>query len=137
MAGLEKPKKTGTAGSTFKDGVTINKGLLVIGNVISCLDDEKLKHGYIPYRDTNFTRILKDSPDGNSITLMIASISTADYNIEETLSTLRYADGASKLKTKPVVNQDAKVADINEPKKKPFSNSDFNCNSIHFLLRGS
>lgn len=48
---------------------------------------------------------------------MIASISTADYNIEETLSTLRYADGASKLKTKPVVNQDAKVADINEPKK--------------------
>lgn len=137
LAGSERPKKTGAVGNTFKEGVNINKGLFVLGNVISCLGDEKAQHGYIPYRDSNLTRLLKgkiylkcqgnhnkhflmlfqDSLGGNSITLMIACISPADYNIEETLSTLRYADRARKIKNKPVVNQDARIAEINDLKK--------------------
>ncbi|XP_018570994.1 chromosome-associated kinesin KIF4 [Anoplophora glabripennis] len=117
LAGSERPKKTGAAGNTFKEGVHINKGLFVLGNVISCLGDEKAQHGFIPYRDSNLTRLLKDSLGGNSITLMIACVSPADYNFEETLSTLRYADRARKIKNKPIVNQDAKVAEINDLKK--------------------
>ncbi|XP_074035147.1 kinesin-like protein 3A isoform X2 [Leptinotarsa decemlineata] len=117
LAGSERPKKTGAIGTTFKEGVNINKGLFVLGNVISCLGDEKTQNGFIPYRDSNLTRLLKDSLGGNSITLMIACVSPADYNIEETLSTLRYADRARKIKNKPIVNQDAKVAEINDLKR--------------------
>ncbi|CAG9824939.1 unnamed protein product, partial [Phaedon cochleariae] len=117
LAGSERPKKTGAVGSTFKEGVLINKGLFVLGNVISCLGDEKTQNGFIPYRDSNLTRLLKDSLGGNSITLMIACVSPADYNIDETLSTLRYADRARKIRNKPIVNQDAKVAEINELKQ--------------------
>ncbi|KAJ8975927.1 hypothetical protein NQ317_014887, partial [Molorchus minor] len=117
LAGSERPKKTGAIGNTFKEGVNINKGLFVLGNVISCLGDEKAQHGFIPYRDSNLTRLLKDSLGGNSITLMIACVSPADYNIDETLSTLRYADRARKIKNKPIVNQDAKTAEINDLKK--------------------
>ncbi|RZC35221.1 chromosome-associated kinesin KIF4A, partial [Asbolus verrucosus] len=117
LAGSERPKKTGAVGTTFKEGVNINKGLLVLGNVISALGDEKQQHGYIPYRDSNLTRLLKDSLGGNSITLMIACVSPADYNVEETLSTLRYADRARKIQNKPVVNEDPKAAEINRLKK--------------------
>lgn len=117
LAGSERPKKTGAQGTTFKEGVDINKGLFVLGNVISALGDEKLQHGFIPYRDSNLTRLLKDSLGGNSVTLMIACISPADYNLEETLSTLRYADRARKIKNKPVVNQDPKTAEINDLKR--------------------
>ncbi|XP_056635115.1 chromosome-associated kinesin KIF4 isoform X1 [Diorhabda sublineata] len=117
LAGSERPKKTGAVGNTFKEGVTINKGLFVLGNVISALGDEKGQHGFIPYRDSNLTRLLKDSLGGNSITLMIACVSPADYNLEETISTLRYADRAKKIKNKPIVNQDPKAAEINSLKK--------------------
>ncbi|CAH0549981.1 unnamed protein product [Brassicogethes aeneus] len=117
LAGSERPKKTGAVGNTFKEGVNINKGLMVLGNVISCLGDEKNKSTFVPYRDSNLTRLLKDSLGGNSITLMIACVSPADYNHDETLSTLRYADRAKKIKNKPVVNQDSKVAEINDLKK--------------------
>ncbi|KAF7265188.1 kinesin-like protein 3A [Rhynchophorus ferrugineus] len=117
LAGSERPKKTGAQGTTFKEGVDINKGLFVLGNVISALGDEKLQNGFIPYRDSNLTRLLKDSLGGNSITLMIACVSPADYNLEETMSTLRYADRARKIKNKPVVNQDPKAAEINQLKK--------------------
>ncbi|KAJ8965902.1 hypothetical protein NQ314_003843 [Rhamnusium bicolor] len=117
LAGSERPKKTGAIGNTFKEGININKGLFVLGNVISCLGDEKAQHGFIPYRDSNLTRLLKDSLGGNSITLMIACVSPADYNVDETLSTLRYADRARKIKNKPIVNQDIKIAEINELKK--------------------
>lgn len=58
-----------------------------------------------------------DSLGGNSVTLMIACISPADYNFEETISTLRYADRARKIKNKPIVNQDPKTAEINELKR--------------------
>lgn len=59
LAGSERPKKTGAVGNTFKEGVNINKGLFVLGNVISCLGDEKTQNGFIPYRDSNLTRLLK------------------------------------------------------------------------------
>lgn len=59
LAGSERPKKTGAQGNTFKEGVDINKGLFVLGNVISALGDEKTQNGFIPYRDSNLTRLLK------------------------------------------------------------------------------
>lgn len=59
LAGSERPKKTGATGQTFREGVNINKGLLVLGNVISALGDEKQQHSHIPYRDSNLTRLLK------------------------------------------------------------------------------
>ncbi|CAH1132699.1 unnamed protein product [Ceutorhynchus assimilis] len=117
LAGSERPKKTGASGTTFKEGVDINKGLFVLGKVISALGDEKSQNNFVPYRDSNLTRLLKDSLGGNSVTLMIACISPADYNLEETLSTLRYADRARKIKNKPIVNQDPKTAQINDLKK--------------------
>nr|XP_022913049.1 chromosome-associated kinesin KIF4A [Onthophagus taurus] len=117
LAGSERQKKTGATGQTFKEGVNINKGLLALGNVISALGDEKTQNNYICYRDSNLTRLLKDSLGGNSITLMIACVSPADYNLEETLSTLRYADRARKIKNKPIVNQDPKAAEINKLQK--------------------
>ncbi|CAG9859329.1 unnamed protein product [Phyllotreta striolata] len=117
LAGSERPKKTLASGNTFKEGVNINRGLLALGNVISFLGDEKTQNAFVSYRDSNLTRLLKDSLGGNSITLMIACISPADYNLDETLSTLRYADRAKKIKNKPVVNQDPKTAEINALKK--------------------
>ncbi|XP_019881587.1 chromosome-associated kinesin KIF4 [Aethina tumida] len=116
LAGSERPKKTGAVGNTFKEGVNINKGLFVLGNVISCLGDETKSSSFVPYRDSNLTRLLKDSLGGNSITLMIACVSPADYNLDETVSTLRYADRAKKIKNKPVVNQDPHVAEVNKLK---------------------
>ena len=107
LAGSERAKKTQATGNRFKEGTAINMGLLSLGNVISALGDEAgSKH--IPYRDSKLTRLLQDSLGGNSHTLMIACVSPADYNIEETLSTLRYADRARKIKNKPIVNIDDK-----------------------------
>ncbi|KAK7793169.1 hypothetical protein R5R35_012826 [Gryllus longicercus] len=109
LAGSERPKKTKATGERFKEGVNINKGLLALGNVISALGDESQK-GYISYRDSRLTRLLQDSLGGNSLTIMIACVSPADYNLEETLSTLRYADRARRIRNKPVVNQDPTAA---------------------------
>lgn len=111
LAGSERSKKTKATGERFKEGVNINKGLLALGNVISALGDESQK-GYISYRDSKLTRLLQDSLGGNSMTLMIACVSPADYNLEETISTLRYADRARKIKNKPIVNQDPHKAEI-------------------------
>lgn len=84
-------------------------GLLCLGNVISALgSDEGGPKSHIPYRDSKLTRLLQDSLGGNSHTLMIACVSPADSNVEETLSTLRYADRARKIKNKPIVNVDGK-----------------------------
>merc|ERR1711997_360988 len=107
LAGSERAKKTQATGNRFKEGTAINMGLLSLGNVISALGDEAgSKH--IPYRDSKLTRLLQDSLGGNSHTLMIACVSPADYNLEETMSTLRYADRARKIKNKPIVNIDDK-----------------------------
>lgn len=72
--------------------------------------------GFVRYRDSKLTRLLQDSLGGNSMTLMIACVSSADYNVSETLSTLRYADRARKIKNKPIVNQDPHAAEINRLK---------------------
>ncbi|PSN37848.1 hypothetical protein C0J52_20777 [Blattella germanica] len=111
LAGSERSKKTQATGERFREGVNINRGLLALGNVISSLGEGHQK-SYISYRDSKLTRLLQDSLGGNSITLMIACVSPADYNLEETLSTLRYADRARKIKNKPIINQDPKAAEI-------------------------
>uniref|UniRef100_A0A6N2MUB1 Kinesin motor domain-containing protein n=1 Tax=Salix viminalis TaxID=40686 RepID=A0A6N2MUB1_SALVM len=108
LAGSERAKRTGSDGMRFKEGVHINKGLLALGNVISALGDEKRrKEGvHVPYRDSKLTRLLQDSLGGNSRTVMIACISPADINAEETLNTLKYANRARNIQNKPVVNRD-------------------------------
>ncbi|GFO46913.1 chromosome-associated kinesin kif4a [Plakobranchus ocellatus] len=113
LAGSERTKRTMAEGERLKEGININKGLLALGNVISALGEEgdhRRKH--IPYRDSKLTRILQDSLGGNSHTLMIACVSPADSNIEETLNTLRYADRARKIKNKPIINRDPQTAEI-------------------------
>ncbi|CAL7949261.1 unnamed protein product [Xylocopa violacea] len=116
LAGSERSKKTQATGERFREGVNINKGLLALGNVISQLG-ENGSTSFVGYRDSKLTRLLQDSLGGNSVTLMIACVSPADYNLDETLSTLRYADRARKIKNKPVINQDPKVSEINRLNK--------------------
>lgn len=115
LAGSERSKKTGTTGDRFKEGVNINKGLLVLGNVISQLGEGN--QNFVSYRDSKLTRLLQDSLGGNSVTLMIACVSPADYNQDETMSTLRYADRVKRIKNKPVVNQDPITAEMCRLKK--------------------
>ncbi|KFB34901.1 AGAP000575-PA-like protein [Anopheles sinensis] len=116
LAGSERSKKTQATGDRFKEGVQINRGLLALGNVISALGSLATNGStgsvHVPYRDSKLTRLLQDSLGGNSFTLMIACISPVDYNREETLSTLRYADRACKIKNKPIVNVDPQRAHI-------------------------
>ncbi|KRY35195.1 Chromosome-associated kinesin KIF4A [Trichinella spiralis] len=107
LAGSERLKKTQAQGDRMKEGIKINEGLLVLGNVISALtlnDGNSKMH--IPYRDSKLTRILQDSLGGNSVTVMIACISPAASNHDETLNTLRYAERARNIKNKPMVNLD-------------------------------
>ncbi|WOL13564.1 kinesin-like protein KIN-4A [Canna indica] len=107
LAGSERAKRTGSGGLRFKEGVHINKGLLALGNVISALGDEKKRKegAHVPYRDSKLTRLLQDSLGGNSRTVMIACISPADVNLEETLNTLKYANRARNIENKPIVNR--------------------------------
>ncbi|OMO56616.1 hypothetical protein CCACVL1_26413 [Corchorus capsularis] len=108
LAGSERAKRTGSDGVRLKEGIHINRGLLALGNVISALGDEKKrKEGvHVPYRDSKLTRLLQDSLGGNSKTAMIACISPADINAEESLNTLKYANRARNIQNKPVVNRD-------------------------------
>ncbi|KAM1262159.1 hypothetical protein ACFX13_028023 [Malus domestica] len=108
LAGSERAKRTGSGGLRLKEGIHINKGLLALGNVISALGDEKKrKEGvHVPYRDSKLTRLLQDSLGGNSKTVMIACISPADINAEESLNTLKYANRARNIQNKPIVNRD-------------------------------
>ena len=107
LAGSERAKRTGSDGLRFKEGVHINRGLLALGNVISALGDEKKRKegAHVPYRDSKLTRLLQDSLGGNSKTVMIACISPADINAEETLNTLKYANRARNIQNKPIVNR--------------------------------
>ncbi|XP_063539337.1 chromosome-associated kinesin KIF4 isoform X2 [Cydia strobilella] len=111
LAGSERIKKTKASGERLREGVKINQGLLALGNVISALGDGT-NRSYISYRDSKLTRLLQDSLGGNSLTLMVACVSPADYNLDETVSTLRYADRARRIRNKPIINQDAKAAEI-------------------------
>ncbi|XP_049540963.1 chromosome-associated kinesin KIF4A-like [Anopheles darlingi] len=116
LAGSERSKKTKTTGDGFREGVKINQGLLALGNVISALGTAVTtgSNNHVPYRDSKLTRLLQDSLGGNSYTLMIACVSPADYNLNETISTLRYADRVRKIKNKPIVNQDPHLAKIKQ-----------------------
>ncbi|PIK44994.1 putative kinesin-like protein KIF17-like [Apostichopus japonicus] len=108
LAGSERQTKTGATGDRLKEATKINLSLSALGNVISALVDGKSKH--IPYRDSKLTRLLQDSLGGNTKTLMVACLSPADNNYDETLSTLRYANRAKNIKNKPKINEDPKDA---------------------------
>lgn len=95
---------------------TIQRGLLALGNVISALGLATQNGGHIGYRDFKLTRILQVSLGGNSMTLMIACVSPADYNYDETIGTLRYADRAKKIKSKPHIDVVPKTAEVNRLK---------------------
>ena len=129
LAGSERVKRTRAEGDRLKEGIHINCGLLSLGNVISALGDDKKRATvtHVPYRDSKLTRLLQDSLGGNARkaaaqrslslalhcnvcdpgTLMIACISPADINFEETLNTLKYANRARNITNKAVVNRDA------------------------------
>ncbi|XP_055631842.1 chromosome-associated kinesin KIF4-like [Toxorhynchites rutilus septentrionalis] len=104
LAGSERSRKTGAVGDRLKESILINKGLLALGNVIAALGSAKTPKGYISYRDSKLTRLLQSSLGGNSITIMFACVSPSDYNLEETLSTLRYAHRALRIHNKPTIN---------------------------------
>ncbi|PAA85906.1 hypothetical protein BOX15_Mlig016377g1 [Macrostomum lignano] len=108
LAGSERQSKTGATGDRLKEATKINLSLSALGNVISALVDGKSKH--IPYRDSKLTRLLQDSLGGNTKTLMVACLSPADNNYDETLSTLRYANRAKNIQNKPKINEDPKDA---------------------------
>ncbi|XP_072799887.1 kinesin-like protein KIF16B isoform X1 [Vicugna pacos] len=123
LAGSERADATGATGVRLKEGGNINKSLVTLGNVISALADisqdasnpfVKKKQVFVPYRDSVLTWLLKDSLGGNSKTIMIATISPADVNYGETLSTLRYANRAKNIINKPTVNEDPNVRLIRE-----------------------
>lgn len=96
----------------MKEATKINLSLSALGNVISALVDGKTHH--IPYRDSKLTRLLQDSLGGNTKTIMIAACSPANYNYDETLSTLRYASRAKFIQNKPKINEDPKDALLKE-----------------------
>ncbi|RIB23929.1 hypothetical protein C2G38_1958650 [Gigaspora rosea] len=124
LAGSERANSTGATGARLKEGANINKSLTTLGKVIASLADassgtgkkgSKKADSFVPYRDSVLTWLLKDSLGGNSKTAMIAAISPADY--DETLSTLRYADAAKRIKNKAVVNEDPNAKLIRELKE--------------------
>ncbi|KAI7822880.1 hypothetical protein BC939DRAFT_452877 [Gamsiella multidivaricata] len=130
LAGSERANSTGATGARLKEGANINKSLTTLGKVISALADassatvtvpkkgaKKPAEVFIPYRDSVLTWLLKDCLGGNSKTTIIAALSPADVNYDETLSTLRYADQAKRIKNKAVVNEDPNAKLIRELKE--------------------
>ena len=108
LAGSERAKKSGAVGDRLKEGSSINKSLTTLGLVISILAEQamgKSKKKIIPYRNSSLTRILQNALGGNSKTFMICAISPSNNNFDETLSTLRYADQAKKIKCHAKVNE--------------------------------
>ncbi|KAK9762349.1 hypothetical protein K7432_012004 [Basidiobolus ranarum] len=106
LAGSERLKRTNAIGERAKEGISINAGLLALGNVISALGDQSKKNGHVPYRDSKLTRLLQDSLGGNSYTLMIACVSPVESNLNETLNTLQYANRARNIKNQVVLNSE-------------------------------
>eukprot|EP00079_Xenopus_tropicalis_P013786 XP_002942956.2 PREDICTED: kinesin-like protein KIF1C isoform X1 [Xenopus tropicalis] len=120
LAGSERADSTGAKGTRLKEGANINKSLTTLGKVISALaemQNKKKKSDFIPYRDSALTWLLKENLGGNSRTAMIAALSPADINYEETLSTLRYADRAKQIKCNAVINEDPNARLIRELKE--------------------
>ncbi|GMR33816.1 hypothetical protein PMAYCL1PPCAC_04011 [Pristionchus mayeri] len=117
LAGSERAQKSGAVGKRLEEGGSINKSLTTLGMVISALAEKSnnaKKEKFVPYRDSVLTWLLKDSLGGNSKTVMIATISPASDNYEETLSTLRFADRAKKIVNHAVVNEDPNAKIIRE-----------------------
>ncbi|XP_071080558.1 kinesin-like protein KIF16B [Haliotis cracherodii] len=120
LAGSERADASGATGQRLKEGASINKSLVTLGNVISVLAEMSEKTSkskmptFIPYRDSVLTWLLKDSLGGNAKTIMIATISPADVNYGETLSTLRYANRAKDIINRPTINEDPNVKLIRE-----------------------
>ncbi|XP_056279526.1 kinesin-like protein KIF1B isoform X17 [Pseudoliparis swirei] len=117
LAGSERADSTGATGTRLKEGANINKSLTTLGKVISALAEvtqdnctskskKKKKTDFIPYRDSVLTWLLRENLGGNSRTAMVAALSPADINYDETLSTLRYADRAKNIKCNAVINED-------------------------------
>lgn len=121
LAGSERAQSTGATGARLKEGAEINRSLSTLGRVIAALADvaagKKKNASMVPYRDSILTWLLKDSLGGNSMTAMIAAISPADLNYEETLSTLRYADSAKRIRNHAIVNEDPNARMIRELKE--------------------
>ncbi|KAG2207533.1 hypothetical protein INT47_004283 [Mucor saturninus] len=106
LAGSERLKRTNAQGDRAREGISINSGLLALGNVISALGDDARRTSHVPYRDSKLTRLLQDSLGGNSQTLMLACVSPSDSNFMETLNTLKYANRARNIKNRVTINQD-------------------------------
>ncbi|KAJ8255033.1 hypothetical protein GJAV_G00200210 [Gymnothorax javanicus] len=121
LAGSERADSSGAKGMRLKEGANINKSLTTLGKVISALAEmqgsKKRKSDFIPYRDSVLTWLLKENLGGNSRTAMIAALSPADINYEETLSTLRYADRAKQIRCNAVINEDPNARLIRELKE--------------------
>ncbi|CAF0916937.1 unnamed protein product, partial [Didymodactylos carnosus] len=125
LAGSERADSTGATGDRLKEGANINKSLTTLGKVIAALAEMSSKRkskldkkaDFIPYRDSVLTWLLKENLGGNSKTAMIAAISPADINYEETLSTLRYADRAKQILCKAIINEDANAKLIRDLKE--------------------
>lgn len=108
LAGSERQSKSGAEGDRLKEANKINLSLSTLGMVISALVERNKSH--IPYRDSKLTRLLQDSLGGNAKTIMVANIGPASYNLDESLTTLRYASNAKKIKNTPKINEDPKDA---------------------------
>nr|XP_016854255.1 PREDICTED: kinesin-like protein KIF1C [Anolis carolinensis] len=121
LAGSERADSSGAKGMRLKEGANINKSLTTLGKVISALaemqNNKKKKSEFIPYRDSVLTWLLKENLGGNSRTAMIAALSPADINYEETLSTLRYADRTKQIRCNAVINEDPNARLIRELKE--------------------
>ena len=117
LAGSERMKRTGATGERAREGISINCGLLALGNCISALGDKSKKATHVPYRDSKLTRLLQDSLGGNSQTVMIACISPSDRDFMETLNTLKYANRAKNIKNKVQINQDQNSRTISQLRK--------------------
>ena len=111
LAGSERVKNSGVSGQGMKEAQNINKSLSALGSVMAKLQE---KASFVPYRDSKLTRLLQDSLGGNTKTTMIANCGPADYNYDETLTTLRYANRAKNIKNKPKINEDPKDALLRE-----------------------
>jgi len=108
LAGSERQKRSQSKGQRLREGIDINKGLLVLGNVISALGDPKKRgKSFVPYRDSKLTRLLKGSLGGNHKTLMIACVSPSSANLAETLNCLRYANRAKNIQNNAIINLDS------------------------------
>ncbi|XP_051961211.1 kinesin-like protein KIF1B isoform X5 [Xyrauchen texanus] len=119
LAGSERADSTGAKGTRLKEGANINKSLTTLGKVISALAEvskKKKKTDFIPYRDSVLTWLLRENLGGNSRTAMVAALSPADINYDETLSTLRYADRAKQIKCNAVINEDPNAKLVRELK---------------------